>query len=362
MTSGRAPRSGHHLFWSTGRGKLLHYRASGRNVDLPATRDISIWSLRRRFPALVQWLLLERALRTGFHSQRISTLALAALQALAAHRSGEGAGSRLPLEWRRPLFGILMLGPQRGLAHMARQLPALGGILTPNYRTILSLLATTFDDTADLTLLTCKPNVYLWLPPGSENSTRVLVCFCTSSNSLNAPLPVAHAALATRGIPICYVFNRRNYYAYRGLPGLDTEQSGRVINRLLDRLGFSERFGLGTSLGGYTVCRYASAIGLRRVLNFSGWPDKGGAFYTDIDCMSKALGAFPKEQVLTVLSATDPNDQSIRRSYDDGPFVTPRVFLETPTHGSLLAAIIEGRLDGLLDWLLEESPAEQRGS
>ena len=352
MTSGGRQLAGHHLFWSTGKGRLLHYRTRGRDAALPATRDISIWKLRRKFPALVLWLSLERAVRTGSGNPRIPNPALPALQAL--ERAGSvAAETPLPVEWRRSLLGILMFGPQRGLAKMAGYLPTISRILTPNYRRMLSILAPVFNDSADLTFLACKPNVYLWLPPGSGNASRVLVCFCTSSNSLNAPLPVAHAALAARGIPICYVFNQKTRYAHKGLPGMDVDQSARAISQLLDRLGFPERYGLGTSLGGYTACRYASGLRLRRVLNFSGWPDKGSEVYADANCMSKAIGSFPASNVLTVLSSTDPNDKSILGSYEKDPFLTPRCFLETPTHGSLLAAIIENRLDELLDWLFE---------
>jgi hypothetical protein len=352
MTTARRPAAGHHLFWSTGKGKLLHYRVRGRNGQVPATREVSVWSLRKRFPLFVQWLLLARSMRTGTPHPRASKLAIAALDAIDEDRRGE-TEAKLPLESRRSLFGMLMLGPQRAIARMAERLQTVGSALTPNYRKMLSVLSPAFRESADLTFLTCRPNVYLWLPPGSEDETRVLVCFCTSSNSLNAPLPVAHAALAARGVPICYVFNRKGRFAHKGLPGMDADLSARAIGHLLDRLGLPERYGLGTSLGGYTACRYATGLGLRRLLNFSGWPDKGSESYTDLECMNKALGTFPLDGILTVLSSTDANDKSIADSYDKGGFVTQRVLLDTPTHGSLLGAIIEDRLDGLLDWLLE---------
>jgi hypothetical protein len=169
---------------------------------------------------------------------------------------------------------------------------------------------------------------------------------------------VAHAALATSGIPICYVFNGKKRPVHNGLPGQDTDQSGRVLSAILNRLGLTERYGLGTSLGGYTVCRYASALRLNRVLNFSGWPNKDSELWSNSNCLSEALGDFPRERVLSVLSRTDPNDQAILQSYDKDPLSTPRFFLETPTHGSLLAAIIENRLAELLAWLLEGKPID----
>jgi hypothetical protein len=345
MTAGASRAPGHHLFWSTPKGRLIHYRAGGHRGRLPRTADVSIWKLRRRFPTLSDWLSFDRALRTGVRAPRLSEQARSVLELLL------DSGADIAPASRRLLFGILMMGPQTGIAQMAEQLPKFAKMLTPHYRAMLSTLAPTFQSSADLTFLSCRPDLYLWLPPDSEARSEVLVCFCTSSNSLNAPLPVAHAALATRRMPICYVFNRKNRFVYKGLPGRDADQSGRMIGQLLDRLGLTQRYGLGTSLGGYTACRYATSLGLQRVLNFSGWPDKSSEPGSDPHCLSKAIGAFPQDRVLSVLSSTDANDHAILQGYDEDPFVTRRCFVETQTHGSLLAAIIEGRLDDLLDWL-----------
>ncbi len=347
MTSPAATRPRHHLFWVVNGGRIAHYCSrKAPQGALPTTPGVDIWSLRKQFPALSQWLSLRHDLHSGIAGGR-SDIARALLE---FDRPVERPSPAI----RQAILGVMRLGPQQALAALAHKHDNTAAVLTPKFRSTLRALQNAFDPVFDLPFLTCQPNIYVWFPPDRGVHRRALVCFCTSSNTLNATLPVAHVALARYGYPICYIFNARGRFTYQGLPGHDTDDSARILKELLRKLGLTELYGLGTSLGGYTAVRYAHPMGLRRVLNFSGWPDQGSAPGASGDCMTKAAGVYPHSNVLSVLSRNDPNDVTIIDAYRRAGFATEFSLLESSTHGTFSAAIIENRLQDLINWLLIE--------
>ncbi|MFZ4553930.1 MAG: hypothetical protein ACOYNQ_05230 [Burkholderiales bacterium] len=359
MTARR--RAIHHLFWCQPDGRLAHYCTSSEQSPLPATPGLNIWTLSRRFPALRRSLSLDQRLRKG--NGALNELADPAdkTPTTPAARAEEPAAAPA---MRQAVLRVLRHGPQRGLALVASHASHLGDALTPKYRATLGMLKNHFAPALDLSLITCDPDIYLWRPAAAKASAAcrtALICFCTSSNSLNTSLPIAQAALARHGLAVCYVMNRRQRLTREGLPGHDVATSARMLKALLGRLGFSHLYGLGVSLGGYTALLYAEGMELRRVLNFSGWPDKASGLGGSGECMVNAARGFPRHRILTVLSLSDPSDQKILRRYDDAGFETPRLFLESSTHGTFSAAIIESRLDGLLGWLLADADAPETG-
>lgn len=230
---------------------------------------------------------------------------------------------------------------------------------TPQYRQLFPLLGDCGSSRQSLIFHHARPSLYLWLPPEGCLGRKLLVCFTTSSNTLNAPLPLAHVKLTDLGIPLLYVYTPREQH-----PGLgaatnwDIARTAGLILELAAKCGYDELYGLGTSLGGYTVCRYSEYLGLKRVLNFSGAAGRLEEC-VGIECIRPDQWAprFDHSLILSVLSQGDVTDRQIAESYDLYGFKTPRLMLPSDRHGSFTAAWVGGQLDGLLDWLIQDQYA-----
>ena len=116
---------------------------------------------------------------------------------------------------------------------------------------------------------------------------------------------------------------------------------------------------MGTSLGGYSVCSYAAALGMKRVLNFSG--SRTHELIGREAPLVERLNDFSLRKIMTVVSTVDKTDLEILEGYDKHGFLTPRTLLSSPTHGSFTGAWLEGKLPDLFTWLLgSPSPISQK--
>jgi hypothetical protein len=222
--------------------------------------------------------------------------------------------------------------------------------LSPQYRVLLPSIQTLHSADDELLFHGCSPDLYLWLPPAVRPPQRLLVCFATKSNTLNAPMPLAHTVLARLGVAVLYVYNRRGIDSSRGLAGYDFQQTVDTIRFLIRKFAFQKVYGMGTSLGGYAVCAYAAALGMRRVINFSG--SRTHELMSKESPLTERLNGYPLGKIMTVASQADKTDIEILEGYDRRGFLTPRTLLNTPTHGSFTGAWLEGKLPALFTWLL----------
>jgi hypothetical protein len=227
---------------------------------------------------------------------------------------------------------------------------------TPQYRQLVPLLRDQGAIRQGLLLHRARPTLYLWSPPQKAPvAKKLLVCFTTSSNTLNAPLPLAHVRLTELGIPLLYVYTPSDQH-----PGLgaaknwDVARTAQFVRNVAMLQGYDELYGLGTSLGGYTVCRYGEALDFKRILNFSGSAGVGRVEDGPMDGMRPDQWApgYDHKQILSILSRDDVTDQRILQTYDAHGFETQRLMLPSDRHGSLTSAWIGGQLDGALGWLL----------
>jgi hypothetical protein len=361
--SDRASQAGHHIFWLNAEQKLVYF---GLDPDLRRPVDprrLDLWSLRRKFERLRIFLdIWGRPLEPSVSSHgSAESVVLRRVLAQLANR-------QLPARQTLQRVAILAMssGVSQVLQRMQRHAVEFAPALTPQYASLLKAGDWSLPRRSELLLHGCQPDLYLWTPPRmlSQNRPRkLLVCFCTRSNTLNAPLPLAHSVLARRGAGILYVYNRARKDPFQGLAKWDLASTVTTIRRVVARFGFQQLYGLGTSLGGYAACSCAGALGLERVLNFSGYVGKAGVAASEVDASGPADLQWMQEcdlgRILTVLSRNDSTDEWIRGVYDENGFVTRRQWVDSATHGSFTAAWLEGRLNGYLDWLLEgKEPSE----
>lgn len=353
----RAGHAGHHIFWLQAEQRLVYFGMDPDRPPAPEPQRVNLWSLRRRFERLQLFLDLW-----GRPLEASATLRgrpeAAALRQVLAHLAHQQEPSRQALQ-RAGHLG-LSTGVSQVLQKMQQHALAFAPALTPQYASLLSAGDWTLPRRSELLLHGCQPDMYLWTPPrtpAKRKSRSLLVCFCTRSNTLNAPLPLAHTVLARRGVGILYVYNRGQKDPGQGLANWDFASTVKTIRRVAARFGFQHLYGLGTSLGGYAACRYAQALGLQRVLNFSGHAGKPVAATSDGGEPTAPNLQWMREcdlgRIVTVLSRNDVTDESIRVGYDENGFATRRQWVDSATHGSFTAAWLEGRLDAYLDWLLE---------
>lgn len=336
----------HHIFGFQPNGKCVYYSFGGGGPDF--SRGLNIWGVKRSFPAFGAFLSLwsEKPRRI-----RPKTPQAQAVNAVFSSLSAGRPVSRDDLQ--KTAFLLLSLGPAIFLKAMQAHLDAFSSVLTPQYRELLHRIRLDLPARSELLLHSCNPDLYLWIPPAAIPPTRLIVCFGTKHNSLNAPRPIAHHELARLGVGLLYVGNRPNLDPGNGLPGLTLKASAEQIGSIARSFGFNRLYGLGTSLGGYAACRYANLLKFERLLNFSGFnpkPDAAASGSGDYF----GLQGYPRERILSILSRTDPTDQDILKGYDDNHFLTPREWVDSATHGSFSAALIEGKLGGYLDWLLAD--------
>ncbi len=336
----------HHLFGFQPDGKLLYYSFGAKNTTFKPS--LNIWRLKSAFPAFGIFLSLWSK------QPRLMQPKTPQVQAVNAVFSDLSAGRPVKREQLQKIaFLLLSLGPGIFLKAMQSHLERFSEVLTPQYREVLRRVDLNLPPRSELLLHACNPDLYLWIPPGPVRPTRLLVCFGTKHNSLNAPRPIAHYELARLGVGLLYVGNRPHLDPGEGLPGLNLDASAEQISSIARSFGFTQLYGLGTSLGGYAACCYAKRLNFKRLLNFSGFKPDSKTPKPNTSEFFKLEG-YPLQHILSVLSKSDPTDQDILRSYELNGFVTPREWVESATHGSFSAAIIEGKLGIYMDWLFAD--------
>lgn len=337
----------HHVYAFRADGSVLAYRAGStvREMDAGPYAETRIWELKRALPEFNTYMDLwghSRTIRDGD--------AVAAWLRQLYDRLD--AGEQPPRnDLLKAAFLTLTLGQARWLLRMRRHESIMYPVLSPQYRLLLPHLPLDIPRRSELLLHSCQPDVYIWLPPGWTGGTA-LVCFATQTNSLNAPRPLAHLILAQMGVALIYVGNRRTHDPALGLVGQGLEQSADQLLRWSRSLAIQRLVGLGTSLGGYLVMRYAPLLGLQRFINYSGAPAPDSAGSAMTPRLADALAALEPGQMKLVLSRSDPTDQSIHSSYQAAAYSGPIDWVDSPSHGSFTSSYLEGRWHEQMAWLL----------
>lgn len=330
------PRPEHHLYWLQSAGGI-RYWSSARHPFTAKALDTNIWRLRASHSDLKQYLRLW-ALRQPLGFDQL-------IQKIAANE-----GSREPSNIERIIHRLFLLGASESLKVLQRHWEATRPTLTPQYQQLLKQMNFELDRHRELVFHTTNPDLYLYRA-NPEKKNSLLICFCTKSNTLNAPLPIAHIALQRMVGDILYVRNRTGVNPADGLAGRGLEQSARLIRAISDDFGYEELYGLGTSMGGYAACVYAEALGFNRVLNFSGAPGLEATLPVNQLPLGKRILHYPLDNILTVLSANDAIDKKILQHYREHQFNTKLTLVDSATHGSFTAALLEGKLPHLVAWL-----------
>lgn len=341
-------QAGHHLIGIQPNGGLLYYRVSSTTCMQPSA-EMDIWRLRQGFRGLKTFLdLWGREPRWG----KAGTPEAREVRALFSDLDAGRQVGRPALQ--KAAFLLLGLAPGQYLRKMQRHASSFDSVLTPQYRELLPKVDLSLPARSELLFHIINPELYVWVPPDSAHPRRLLVCFATKKNTFNMPRPIAHFVLARLGIGLMYVGNRPQFDPSEGFLGRGIEHSAGLIKKVANDLGFDRLYGLGTSLGGYAVCRYAAPLGLERVLNFSGSRITPGPNAPKARPEHISMD-YPHSRILSVLSRTDPTDQEILKGYDAKGFNTLREWVDSAAHGTFSAAFIEGKLPGYLAWLLGES-------
>jgi len=330
-------RAAHHLFWADACGRPAHYALPSGPEEPPG---LDLRQLCTAQPAFRQALAL--------HAGRLP-------RPLTGLGSWPQALTRDELQ--RICTAALDWGVPALLHYMQEHAHAFAPLLTDPWQRIVARLATERPGRDALLLHAAQPDLYLWMPPALSAPRKLLICFGAAGPSLHASYPIAHRMLAGagKGVGLLYVYRED-----RPAP-LDALEAGGglggllpLIGQIAARFGFQALYGLGTSQGGYTACHYAAALGLRRVLNFSGTPGLAGHTLSDQLPPDAWAPGYARSRILSVLSHVDAADRRLSLCYDAWGFETPRAWLHTPGTGSFTSAWLENRLSGLLDWLLAD--------
>ena len=341
-------QAGHHLIGIQPHGGLLYYRIAESGCMQPSG-DVNIWRLRQGFNGLKTYFdLWGRRPQQGKTASNEAREIHALFAALDAGRAVE----RPALQ--KAAFLLLGLAPGQYIRMMQRHAASFDNALTPQYRELLPRVDFSLPPRSELLFHLINPELYVWVPPATEQPRRLLVCFATKKNTFNMPRPIAHYVLARLGIGLMYVGNRPQFDPSAGFLGRGIEYSAELIRKVASDLGFDLLYGLGTSLGGYAACRYAAPLEFRRVLNFSGATIAPTPEIARERSLGRLVKGYPRDRILSVLSKTDPTDQKILRDYEASGFDTPREWVDSTAHGTFSAAVIEGRLPGYLSWLLAD--------
>lgn len=342
-------QAGHHLIGMQPNGGLLYYRVASTAYMKPSP-EMDIWRLRQEFKGLkIFFDLWGRESRWG----KAGTPEAREVHALFEDIEAGRPVDRSALQ--KAALVLFTLAPGQYLRKMQTHADQFDTVLSQQYRELLPKLDLVLPPRSELMFHFADPELYVWVPPGVEQPRQLLVCFATRKNSFNMPRPMAHFVLARLGVGLMYVCNRPELDPDDGLMGIGIERSARLIKKVANDLGFDRLYGLGTSLGGYVVCRYAAPLELVRALNFSGVNNATARKPTKPQPFGRLLKDYPLSRILTVLSKTDPVDQKLLKAYDASGFDTPREWVDSASHGTFTAAFIEGKLPGYMAWLLGEA-------
>lgn len=343
----------HHLFYVTEKKTAAYFKAGDAPSLFAEATNLSQDVLTRRYPDYALGCVFDGALSASVCVEEVQDR-FRQYETLIDHLR---RAQDIPLHLVRRLFvSVLSTGSESALRFIQQHMPIFAPAMTPQYRLLIPRVKCRKQPQDALIFHGCQPDLYLWTPDSLTQGTSALICFLTSSNTLNAPLPLAHSILADLKLPILYVYNRKGIDSAKGIAELNINETAAMIKVVLQRLGIRETFLVGASLGGYAGCCFFEKVGAKRMLNFSGAP-KGGFVEEEAqvrarDDLNQAMSSSSRANMMLVISATDPTDRKIGQIYDSIQFHTPRTFLATPTHGSFTGAWLEGKLPALFTWLL----------
>lgn len=335
-------KSIHHLIWSDSAGQSRHC-VSG-DVNSKFSRNMTIKELLKQ----------DKLLASAFYailngkSARLTKLNPCALNTYIGLKN-EAIISR---NEKRNFFQFSSrYAIPDYLQIIAKNLNSFYDLITPDYRKFL----TTFDDfsrgSEALLFHAANPNYYLWMPKNYQ-SNRVLICFGNFGNALNIPFPMAHHILRQNKIAIVYIYrHEKPSLEPFFIENFQIEADVRVLNDLLMEYGLTHRFGLGTSLGGYLVCKYAKALNLVKAVNFSGSPGRLSVDAEHLDPPNHWLGEYDPNDVMTVFSKNDAIDQRIYARYKYHGLKTNELWIDDGSHGSFLSAQIQNQMPLIFKWL-----------
>lgn len=254
-----------------------------------------------------------------------------------------------PRSLTKMIVELISVGSANTLNFLQQNLDSIQHCLTPQYRDLIRALSFAIPKNRELIFNGAEPDLYLYRH-GELPSKDLLVCFCTKSNSLNAPLPIAHIVLQRLATDILYVRNRPGINPADGLAGLSFDATCGVLNKLIrDELGYERITGLGTSIGGYAACVYAEALDFAGVLNFSGAPGLNAQNRENLRPLGERIRRYPHKKILSVLSMHDETDKKILKRYQETGFKTQLTMVDSPTHGSFTAAVLERKIALLIN-------------
>jgi len=337
----------HHIFGLQSDGGMFTYSIDGRFGERRNKNPLNIWALQRQVPALKSFLGLWGLGRLSTDPEVASGWLGDVFERISSNKIPSKS------ELQKAAFLILSLSPSRYLEKLRSNAAVFAHAMTPHYRHLLSMVDLSLPPRSELIFHACHPDVYLWIPPKPERPKKLIVCFGTRNNTLNAPRPLIHFELAKADIGILYVGHRPEHDPSKGLIGRDLKSSAALLLSITKQFGFEKLYGLGTSLGGYAALHYAPLMGFERVLNYSGVaidleqpvPRSSDRWLSEKN--------FPLDRILTVLSNSDNTDRRILDFYQGKGFETPRDWVSSPSHGSLTSSILERKFQTQLSWLVQ---------
>lgn len=314
------------------------------NTESSISNTANIWQLRKNFKHFKIYLDLICKAKNSMTKYPEATLLKNIFNELDKNYSQKF------IALQQVAIGLLQLGSGHFLREMQKHLQYFESAITPQYFNILRRINFSLPERSELIFHTCNPDIYLWIPAKNKFPGKLLILYPTKSNTFNMPRHIAHFLFASRGIALMYIGNRPNLSTDNALIGHTNQESANFILRIARAFGFKHLYGLGTSYGGFMICKLAQELGLIKVLNFSG--AQKNAKDTNNDSFMQISSEYPCEKILSILSKNDDIDRAILRAYDQEGFITERSYLSSKSHGSFSSAFIESKLDSYLDWLL----------
>jgi hypothetical protein len=337
--------SSHYIFGVQPDRTINAYSVSGGKINLKKT--VTIWQLRRIFKSFDTYL--DLSLRRTYAKKSLNP-DIAFIYSVFDRLEKQTSVSRLDLT--RATLLIITFSPAYYLKKMQDFSDVFLPLTTPQYRTLIKSVNFNILFRDELIFHTCYPDMYAWIPSISKTPKKAIVIFLTRNNHLNMPRPIAHMILARFGVALIYIGNRPNMKPHEYLVGHNLEETAKVISDITSKLGLTELYGLGASYGGYKACRLAASLGFKRVLNFSGAISESEEVIKNQKL--NMAPHYPHDQILSVLSKSDPVDQKILQRYEEEQFSTKRDFLESSSHGTFTSSFIEGRINRQFAWLLAD--------
>lgn len=336
----------HQLFWIKSASDLSQIQIRVESIigfDLSNKSLVKFYQQYPNFYIFLCLLCAQGKLNPNFPSENQVIQRIEAL--IEAIRVGKVVGQS-QLRWLA--LQIFSLAPINFLAFVKLHKNIFSHVLTDNYKSLVSHVNTTINENDQLLFHLLAPDFYLW-HPADCSFDHLLICFTTSTGTLNMPLAVAHAQIAQLRMPTLYVINRPGILASEGLNKIGWERSAKILANMTGNLGYKKIYGLGTSIGGYQATLYSKYINFEKILSFSG---ASASDYPGLEIWNVAHGCV-REKIMTVLSSTDPIDIKLLAEYQNHNYITPQTILKTPTHGTFTAAVIEGAFSELTQWLLK---------